>query len=266
MLTHSDFQVLRFLPATVVFMVLTFSLVCRLIILCREEKNKNCNSFERLTYTLVSWFTGDWIQSKDDKYYLKIEGEKVEDGPLIRREVLYMLFFYVVILMLFADVTFFELFLFATSFTCNNDTLTFCFPTGDNSSEIIQNCALVDGNVICYWLQFNFVTAAGVLGGLLTVIKFITMSLNYVLIKYSHRDEKHECWVLLYNIFLFVLVIILSISCTVGAISQRRNGSTFSDMIVFIFQYFSVIITIILGGLVQLFVRSEKANKDGSNV
>ena len=181
-------------------------------------------------------------------------GDEAKEGCELKSGVLIILFVYAVILVVFAIVTFFELFLFSTSTTCSTNSWTFCFPTGDSSAERIRNCTVLEGDVICYQLELNIVTPAGVIGGLFTIINFLTTSLNYRVIKYycNEENKRRTCLVTLYIVLLFSLLTMLVVCCILGAISRLKNDSPTSDVIVFIFQYVSVILAILLGGFIPM--------------
>ena len=263
MLTHGSFELLRHLPTIVVAVVLVCSLVLLLVLTCCEGREGQSSAdgshgdAEKFLYRTVSLIVGDWIQCKKSdnklKYYIKT-GDGAQDCRELKSRVLIILFIYAVILEVFAIVTFFELFLFSTTSTCSTNSWTFCFPTGDSSAERIRNCTMVEGDVICYQLELNIVTAAGVIGGLFTIINFLTTSLNYRVIKYycNEENKRRKCLVTLYIILLFSLLAMLVVCCILGAISQLKNDGPTSDVIVFIFQYISVILAIMLGGFIPM--------------
>ena len=256
MLTHGSFELLRHLPTILVAVVLVCSLVLLVVLTCCEGREGQSDT-ETFLYSAVSLIVGDWIQcEKSDnklKYYIKT-GDGAKEGCELKFRVLIILFVYAIILVVFAIVTFFELFLFSTSSTCSTNSWTFCFPTGDSSAERIRNCTVLEGDVICYQLELNIVTPAGVIGGLFTIINFLTTSLNYRVIKYycNEENKRRNCLVALYIILLFSLLAMLVVCCILGAISRLKNDSPTSDVIVFIFQYISVILAILLGGFIPM--------------
>ena len=259
MLTHGSLELLRHLPTIVVAVVLVCSLVLLLILTCCEgQENQSAaggSDTEMFLYSTVSLIVGDWIQCKKSdnklKYYIKIDDQECRE---LKSGVLIILFVYAIILVVFAIVTFFELFLFSTSSTCSTNSWTFCFPAGDNSAERIRNCTVLEGDVICYQLELNIVTPAGVIGGLFTIINFLTTSLNYRVIKYycNEENKRRKCLVTLYIVLLVSLLAMLVVCCSLGAISRLKNETPTSDVIVFIFQYVSVILAILLGGFIPM--------------
>ena len=127
-------------------------------------------------------------------------------------------------------LSFWEVFLIDESYTCDPDLD--CFPFDLNNYTNLQddpivNCTDFDISdnitIICYHFAFNFTDAAGLVGGLLSLIAFVFMLLVSVLywsLDLACEDQKAEnkckyvcCW-WLKRIVLFIL----AISPTVGSI------------------------------------------------
>ena len=265
MLTHVQMKSIRLAPTIVLTLILIFYLIYLIYLLTCQTKNKNKNQkilFEQYCHETVSFFLGDWIEFRDSdkKYYINIDGVDTEECPTIQHGVLILVFIYVIMLVVFAIITFFEIFMFSTSFTCNNHTWTFCFPSGDNSSERIQNCTMVKSDVICYQLHFNLFYATSVIGTFFTLIKFVITSINKRMIKHywETKKGKNSQFFALYVVLLLFMAVFLLISCIVHSISLREEGTLILDVLGYIFQYFSVIFSIALGLLVILLLHYHK--------
>ena len=243
MLTHGIFGVYKLLSTTIpVIALLIFSLLRLLVTTYYQQESQNRrNTAEICFHKIVSWFFGDWIQFSDfnKKYYLRIDGVHTTQCPTLPHGVLIFLFTYVLIQVTVAIVIFFELFVFTISSTCGSDNWVFCFPTGINSAERIQNCTMQESEVTCYWPFFDPVTPASVISTLYGVIRFGIFSVNNRIIEYCWRKK----WVVaLYVIVLLFVVIGLVFICAMGAVSRRKMGNTFLRELVFILPCFSLII------------------------
>ena len=89
----------------------------------------------------------------------------------------------------------------------------------------MSNCTTVDGeDVICYRFIFDFVTAAGVTGGIFTLIQFLTKSVNCSVIRYIHTTAAESkirvSIVVLYVVFLAILAVGLVVFCALGVDSR----------------------------------------------
>ena len=127
-------------------------------------------------------------------------------------------------------VSFWEVFLIDNSYTCDPDLDCFPFDANNNTNlqdDPIANCTDFDISdnitIICYHFAFNFTDAAGLVGGLLSLIAFVFMLLVSVLywsLGLAGEDEtakkkcKYICCWWLKRITLFIL----AISPTVGSI------------------------------------------------
>ena len=247
MVSHRSFQVLKLLPVIGVSVIFLVGLVIMLIIyLCGECATK---TLTKSAEKIASAVLGDLIKTRrDGKYYIGHEDNTISPGMFI------VLFSYAVVLMIFAVVTFNELFVFGTSFVCTDYFLSFCFLENDTSAERISNCTTVDGeDVICYRFIFDFVTAAGVTGGIFTLIQFLTKSVNCSVIRYIHTTDAESkirvSIVVLYVVFLAILAVGLVVFCALG-VDSRLNSGTSGSFISYILQYSSLLFAVILGGIV----------------
>ena len=104
-----------------------------------------------------------------------------------------------------------------------------CFPfDADNNTNLqdnpVLNCTdsgMSDCNItiICYHFAFNFTGAAGVVGGLLSIIGSVFTVLRSVLIWFldhsGKQDKCHRCYWCLKCIILFILAILPSVGTIV---------------------------------------------------
>ena len=251
MVSHLSFQVLKLLPVIGVGVICSVGLVIMLIIYCLRGRKCDTKTLTKSAEKIASAVLGDLIKTRDDEtYYIGHENNTISPGMFI------VLFFYAVALMIFAVDTFNELFVFGTSFVCTNYSLSFCFLENDTSAERISNCTTVDGeDVICYRFIFDFVTAAGVTGGIFTLIQFLTKSVNCSVIHYIHTTDAE--WkirvsiVVLYVVFLAILAAGLLVFCGLGVASRLNSGTSGSFIrLSYVLQYSSLFFAVILGGIV----------------
>ena len=101
-------------------------------------------------------------------------------------------------------LTFWEVYLIEVSFTC--DPNLDCFPyDADNNTNLQDDPVLSCTNlgmsdnitIICYHFAINFTDAAGVIGGLLSIIGFVFMVLKSVLIWFldlgGNKEKQDKC-------------------------------------------------------------------------
>ena len=166
-------------------------------------------------------------------------------------------------------ISFWEVFLIDVSYTC--DPSLDCFPFDANNTNLqddpIANCTDFDINdnitIICYYFAFNFTDAAGLVGGLLSLLSFVFMLLVTVLYwsldlagagKEVKNTFKCKCCRCLKRIVLFVLVVsptigsiiafvlISKVSAIHAALTERQSFWKFSAYYV-TFMYLSVVLT-----------------------
>lgn len=246
MLTHGGFAVLRLLCTISSTAVLVVFLILLLVhTYCQQESQNRRNTAERFFHETVSLFLGDWIQfsSSNKTYYLKIDGVHTTQCPTLPHGVVIALFTYTLILVMFAIVIFWELFICTISSTCKSDSWGFCFPTGNNSAERILECTVKESDVICYWFSFEPWVPAGIISTLYLVIRSCIKLVNKRVIKYYWKDKKKIA--LCFPVLLF-MAILLVVICVVGAISRRRKGNPFLRKLVFIFPYLSLLFTVLV--------------------
>ena len=170
-------------------------------------------------------------------------------------------------------MSFWEVFLIDESYTC--DPGLDCFPFDANNYTNLQddpvvNCTDFDINdnitITCYHFAFNFTDAAGLVGGLLSLIAFVFMLLVSVLYwaldlagedKKAKKKCKYKCCWLLKRIVLVILTISPSVGsiiafvlvCTVPAIqdalTERRNFWKFNAYFV-TFMYLGVVFSVLV--------------------
>lgn len=169
--------------------------------------------------------------------------------------------------------SFWEVFLIDESYTC--DPGLDCFPFDANNYTNLQddpvvNCTDFDINdnitIICYHFAFNFTDAAGLVGGLLSLIAFVFMLLVSVLYwaldlagedKKAKKRCKYKCCWLVKRIVLVVLTISPSVGSIIAvvlvytvpaiqdALTERRNFWKFYAYFV-TFTYLGIVFSVLV--------------------
>ena len=173
-------------------------------------------------------------------------------------------------------ISFWEVFLIDESYTCDPDLD--CFPFDANNYTNLQddpivNCTDFDISdnitIICYHFAFNFNDAAGLVGGLLSLIAFVFMLLVSVLywsLDLGGEDQEVEnnckyicCW-WLKRIVLYILailptvgsiiavVLIYTVSAIHDALTQRHNFWKFYAYFL-TFMYLGFVFTVLVRAL-----------------
>ena len=130
--------------------------------------------------------------SDDDK-----RPRSVYQGKEVPQIIILMIGAYSFALGLFTAITFWDVFLLRQTYACD-DGLD-CFPRSKKPFSLlpIQNCSIyseesTDEVVTCYAFVFQFGTAAGVAGGLITVANHILRGISYSILAGYDKAEEHR--------------------------------------------------------------------------
>lgn len=264
---------LRHLPTYIVGVICLLCLLWLLRVTYKEMKSPaNGSTAETVLYYILRVMLEDRIEidPSDDTYRMKIE-DNISNCPILRDNFYLVLLVDAVLLAELAAILFVEHFTFVASSTCYDGFLTFCFPTctkhsSINSTERIQNCATVKGDVICYRILVDIFIAAGVIASLFVILNLITRRVNMWAIKHYWKDEDStKSYMYKHITILCIGAIILLIFCILGAVSAEENANSVWDVFLFIFQYFIVILAILLGAvtLIICVLKQDRPNQRG---
>lgn len=263
MLKPLFFEIIRLLPTALVLGIVLFICGCIGAYFCYEKYCTNVNEqeqlySERIMFAVASCVVGDLIFYDPEEHNYHIGG-KIEPPRRTSMPILGLGYFYIYALIVMAAtaVIFSELFFFDISFTCNDDAWTHCYTA--NSTKRIQNCSTVEDDVTCYRVKMDIVVAAGVTGGLLSIVSFLSNTVNCKIIKLLHKYvEQKEAPLLgtaLFIVFIGLLVfvdIFLFVFYILGFYARISYSNTVSDFIIFSIQYLCVFVAITMGELIPV--------------